>query len=271
MGRRRPTYDDRALPVPVPLNLQRIRIILVEPQEPGNIGATARAMKTMGLTGLTLVRPAPFAESKEATYMAHRAGEVLAAAQVTETLEEALKEVHYLVGTTHRRRSRVLPQVVPVREVAARIAVVSQNHTVGVLFGREDRGLPVSVLSRCHLCATIPAASREPSLNLAQAVMVVAYEIFLASLGQPPPLPLDLPTVGEVEYLVQRLVNLLVRLGFRPYVNDPETFRQSVRRVFGRATLERRDIATLHEICQTIEGVLARRTEGTPPQSPSED
>jgi len=120
MGRRRPTYDDRALPVPVPLNLQRIRIILVEPQEPGNIGATARAMKTMGLTGLTLVRPAPFAESKEATYMAHRAGEVLAAAQVTETLEEARR--------------------VAIERMVAHAQGLGANAVVGLRFDSTDMG-----------------------------------------------------------------------------------------------------------------------------------
>jgi TrmH family RNA methyltransferase len=270
------------LPLSAPACLDRIRIVLVEPQTPGNIGATARAMKTMGLSRLTLVAPVPFRgpggtgqapssggegwrpfrekpigdagrAAEEARALAHGSEEILDSAQVVPDLRAACAGANLLVGTTNRRRSRVLPDPIPAREAAAQIAAVAQTHEVAVLFGREDAGLTTRELSLCQLCVTIPAARELPSLNLSHAVQVLAYEIFLAALGAVPRPAPDLAEVAELEALYDRIVGLMVRAGFAPHEEDPETFIASLRRALGRAALEKRDVRTLHRVLSTLE------------------
>jgi len=238
--------------------LQNIHIVLVEPQTPGNIGATARAMKTMGLTRLVLVNPVPFREVPEARWLACHSEEVLDGAQVVATLEEALAEVHFVVGTTHRKRGRRMPTPVNAREAATQIVRQAQEHTVALVFGRETTGLHTEELLQCHLCASIPAAARSPSLNLSHAVMVFAYEIFLASLTAPPGPHLDLAEVAEMEHLYAHFRRMLERLEFDPVRGGLEGFLASLRRVFGRTLLERQDVATLHDLCSAVERYLDR-------------
>jgi TrmH family RNA methyltransferase len=273
------------LPLTVPACLDRIRIVLVEPRTPGNIGATARAMKTMGLSRLTLVSPVPFRETGEgagpaappteeggaasaaqaawpeqaasfARALAHGAEEILEGAEVVADLGAVCLGTHLLVGTTNRRRSRVLPDPTPAREAAARIAEIAQSHEVAVLFGREDAGLSSRELSLCQLCVTIPAARELPSLNLSHAVQVLAYEIFLAALGEVPRPAPDLAEVAELEALYDRTVHLMMRAGFAPHEEDPETFIASLRRALGRAALEKRDVRTLQRVLGTLEKAM---------------
>ena len=253
------TQDMRALRVDVPANLQNIRVILMEPQEPGNIGSTARAMKGMGLSHLFLVKPVPWRQSEEPWRMACSATDILQNARAVSTLEEALEGVHYLVGTTHRRRSSNLPEPMTARDAAQHIASISQTQTVGLLFGREDYGLTNEQLSICHLHASIPMAARNPSLNLSHAVMVFAYEIFMASLTDIPDIDLTFADVTEVERLYQHIANLLTQVGFVPYNNRWNTMLHSIRRVFGRVGLEQRDIDTLHCIFSEIDGYITRK------------
>ena len=166
------TDDDlnsfRAIQVEVPDNLSEIRVILFEPREPGNIGSVARAMKGMGLSQLYLVNPVAFREAKATWYMAHGATDVIENCRVVDVLEEALDGVRYLVGTTHRKRGERLAPCVPARKAAQRIAAVSQNQKVAVLLGREDFGLSTHQVSLCQLTASVPMATKNPSLNLAQ-------------------------------------------------------------------------------------------------------
>jgi TrmH family RNA methyltransferase len=243
------------LPVTVPGCLDRVRIVLVQPQTAGNIGATARAMKTMGLTRLVLVAPEAEPASAEARARAHGAEEVLDAAAIVPDLDAAVGEAHLLVGTTNRRRGRVLPDPTPAREAAAQIAAVAQTHEVAVLFGKEDAGLSTRELSRCQICATIPAARELPSLNLSHAVQVMAYEIFLAARGQVPRPAPDLANAAELAALYDRITRLMIAAGFEPHEEDPETFLVSLRRTLGRAALEKRDVRTLHCVLATLEGL----------------
>jgi len=251
--------DDRALGLTAPENLANVRIILVETRTPGNVGATARAMKVMGLSQLVLVNPTPFREAKEARYLACSAVDLVDGARVVNTLEEALEGLHFLVGTTHRQRSPGVHSVVPVREAAARIAEVSQTHVVGVLFGREDSGLRKEELGRCQLTATIPAVTRRPSLNLSHAVQVFAYEILLASQRELPTRPFDYATLLDLESFYQRLVGLMMRMGFEPRTGDPERFVRLLRRIFSRTGLEKRDVAVMQQVCQVMEEYLVRQ------------
>ena len=253
-----PIGRQRAIRVDVPTNLDNIRVILFEPREPGNIGSAARALKGMGLSQLYLVNPIPFLEAKPTWYMAHGATDVIENCCVVETLDDALEGVQFLVGTTHRRRDPRLPPSVSAREAAQEIAAISQRQQVGLLFGREDFGLSTSQISRCQLIASVPMAAKNPSLNLAQAVQVFAYEVFLASAGDIPPAELAYADVNEIEAFYGRITTLLQRIGVTPYNHDWETFLKSLRRVFSRTRLEQRDINTLDMIFSTTLRYITR-------------
>ena len=248
----------RAIQVDVPDNLKGIRIILFEPREPGNIGSAARAMKGMGLSELYLVNPVPFREAKATWYMAHGATDVIENCQVVDVLDDALDEVQYLVGTTHRKRGERLAPCVPVRKVAQQIASISQNQRIAVLFGREDFGLSSHQISLCQITASVPMATKNPSLNLAQAVQIFAYEIFLASVTEMPTEEYEYAEVNQIEAFYGRVTNLLKTVGVTPYNHDWETYLRSLRRVFSRTRLETRDIATLDMIFSTTNRYIDR-------------
>lgn len=243
----------KILDVAAPKNLANVSFILVEPQTPGNVGSAARAIKTMGFTSLVVVGGCQFKDNRQALAFAHGTEDVLLGARVVETLDEAFEGIHRLIGTTHRSRDPGIPQVQPIREVAPHIVEVSQKFRVGIVFGREDKGLFDNELGRCHLCATVPAVHRVPSLNLAQAVQVIAYEIFLASAGQIAGPKLDLAPDLEIERALQHFVAAMQTIGFRPHHNNPETFARPLRRVFSRAVLENRDVRVLHKVARQIE------------------
>lgn len=248
----------RAIQVDIPDNLQEIRVILLEPREPGNIGSVARAMKGMGLSQLYLVNPVPFREAKATWYMAHGSTDVIENCQVVDVLEEALDGIQYLVGTTHRKRGERLAPCVPVRKAAQQIAAISHSQKVAVLFGREDFGLSSHQISMCQLTASVPMATKNPSLNLAQAVQIFAYEIFLASVTEMPTEKYEYAEVNQIEAFYGRVTNLLKTVGVTPYNHDWETYLRSLRRVFSRTRLETRDIATLDMIFSTTNRYIDR-------------
>lgn len=237
----------------VPAFLSNLTVVLVEPQAAGNIGATARAMKTMGLSRLALVNPVEFHTAPEARRLAHGAEDILDVASVVSSLDDALTGVVFAVGTTNRPRGHWLSPVYPLRDAAPEIVAVARQQPVAVLFGREDRGLLNDELERCHLITHIPAACVHPALNLSQAVMVCAYEIFLASLNSSPAVRLRLADIHEVERVCRRIGDTLINIGFVPRP-APDTFLRSIRRVFQRCfRLEKRDVAVLHKICDQID------------------
>jgi tRNA (cytidine32/uridine32-2'-O)-methyltransferase len=160
-----------------PMNLDNIRIVLVHTSHPGNIGGVARAMKNMGLGKLYLVAPRQFPD-EQANWRAVSAVDVLDGATVTATLEEAVADCQFVVGTSARGRSIPWPLLGP-RECAQRMAVASSHGEVAVVFGREDRGLTNEELQLCNLHLNIPTAESYSSLNLAMAVQIVCYELRL--------------------------------------------------------------------------------------------
>lgn len=242
--------------------LSNIRVVLVEPKAPGNIGSVARAMKTMGLSRLVLVNPVPFRDAPEALWMAHHAEDILDAAEIVSTVEEALRDVAYAVATANRERGSWSNPVFPIQQAAVEIARVARRQPVAILFGREDRGLRNDELERCHMLTRIPAATIHPSLNLAQAVMICAYEVFQAAQGDPPSLRLKLAELSEVERICERINGSLVRIGFKPRP-EPDTFLRSIRRVFRRTfRLEHRDVATLHKICDQMDRFVEKHEGG---------
>lgn len=228
-------------------SFDNIRMVLVEPQVPGNAGAASRAIKNMGLSRLVLVNPW-FAGHPQARYMAHGSEDVLENAEICETLEEAVASSVLVVGTSQRKRHGV-PFLNP-RQAAEAIHESTRSGPVSVLFGREDRGLHNEELACCQMLVSIPSSMAQPSLNLSQAVMVMAYEIFSAVYpggGK----ALDYAPASEIASMYDHLERSLTLLGFRQW-NDGDNYMKSLRRVFSRTRLERRDVATIHKLCGEI-------------------
>ena len=188
------------------MNLDNIRIVLVNTSHPGNIGGVARAMKNMGLSRLYLVQPRAFPH-KEAEWRAASALDLLEQAVVTQTLDEAIGDCQFVVGTSARERRIPWPLLDP-RMCAKRAAQISPREQVAVLFGREDRGLTNDELKVCNLHLNIPTSEDYSSLNLAMAVQIVCYE-FRMLLAQG-----DLPATEDE----QCLVSCPYEIGFSPYV-----------------------------------------------------
>ena len=241
-------------------NLDHISIVLVEPEEPGNIGSVARAMKTMGLSDLVLVNPVPY-DTPEARRMAHGSQDILNGATVCAGLQEALSGFALVIGTTHRKRED-RPPLHPPPEAARRLMDLPHGHRGALVFGRESQGLSNEELRLCSLVSCIPSATKYPSLNLAQAVLVFAYEVSQARRGCRQAAPaLDLAPFDAMEGMYGHIQEALEELGFVPR-NTPASFMRSVRRVFGRVQLERRDVAVIHKMCRAVDKFIARGWTG---------
>jgi TrmH family RNA methyltransferase len=243
------TDDER----PLPPNLDNVHVVLVQPRVPGNIGAVARAMMTMGLSRLVLVDPCDYGPSTEAPARARAAQEVLDNAKVVDTLDAGLEGLTLVIGTTAKRRRQGMRSVVPLREGVAELVPVSQTQPVGLLFGREQWGLDSSELGRCQLWASIPSAHDTLSLNLSHAVMIACYEVYTQSCGgEFETIPLEVASLNDVERMYDHLLSALVEVGFVPR-GGRESFTQSLRRAFSRAKLETRDVDVFHRIAQQME------------------
>jgi TrmH family RNA methyltransferase len=233
-----------------------IRIVLVEPQHPGNIGAAARAMKNMGLRDLHLVRPSLFPHA-EASARASGADDVLSTACVHEHFDQAIADCGLVVGTSARQRHLPWTLVEP-REAAAQIVQASRTGNVAIVFGAERTGLTNTELERCNLLLTIPTASDYSSLNLAMAVQVVSYELWLASRpGAPPPPERDVPlsSAEEMTRLYAHLEQVLEEIDFKDRTGGGHLMTR-IRRLFNRAQLDQNEMNILRGI---LTAVQARR------------
>ena len=179
--------------------------------------------------------------------------DVLYSARTAESLDEAVGDAHFLVGTTHRRRSRRVAEPISAREAAAEIAKVALTRRAAVLFGREDFGLSNEDLARCNLIASIPMATKNPSLNLAQAVQIFAYEILMAGVGDLEPLQREPAAHRDVQATVRRIEMMLRAVEFRPMNGDWSAVSLAVKRALARASLETRDLEVAMKICRSVE------------------
>ena len=229
-----------------------VRIVLVGTSHPGNIGAVARAMKTMGLQRLVLVAPREF-PAKEASARAAGAVDVLESARVCADLGEALAGASFVVGASARLRSLAWPSMAP-REAAARIVAETGSGEAAVVFGRENSGLTNEELARCHALLHIPTAPALGSLNLAMAVQVVAYELFLAS-GTAPALPPDraqpAATAEEMEKFYEHLEAALIAAKFLD-PDNPRHLMRRLRRLFNRAQPDSNEVNILRGILAAL-------------------
>jgi TrmH family RNA methyltransferase len=235
--------------------LSHIRVALLNTSHPGNIGASARAMKTMGLNDLWLLNPQHFPDA-EATALASGADDVLASAQVCSHLDDILEDCRLVIGASARTRSIPCPVLTP-RECAPMVREESEDGTVVVLFGCEQSGLSNAEIDRCHYLIQIPASSIYDSLNLAAAVQVIAYELFIAHVtrdgGEGGCSPEHVPvSAGEMERFYDHLEATLVELGFLDPVN-PRHLMRRLRRLYNRARPDENEINILRGILTAIQ------------------
>lgn len=238
--------------------MENIAIVLKKPSAPENIGAAARAAKNMGIEELVLVDPYNCDLTRIYRMATHWAEDVVLNMEVHGTLEEALAPFQYVVGTTARRGSHRQTMIDP-RQLAEQLVPISQKNRVALLFGPEDRGLTNKDLKYCHALVTIPTA-RFSSLNLAQAVMVMAYEVHMASSAPPEAFVPRLATSAELEPMYRDLTRALTLINF---VNpeNPDYWMTGVRRFLNRIGLRAREVKMIRGICRQIVWSCTRRTE----------
>ena len=228
-----------------------VRIVLIDPSHPGNIGSVARAMKNMALTDLVLVRPRSFPHA-EATALAAGADDILSQARIVATVAEAIGDASFVAGTTSRPRSYHWEFTTP-RDVAGRIVGLSETNRAALLFGSERYGLATEDLNHCNVLVRIPANPAYCSLNLAMSVQLVAYEIFMSREQPQSHTQLELPLApsGDVEHFYAHLHQVLNEIDF-----DDRTghLMERLRRLFNRAQLDRNELNIMRGILSAVQG-----------------
>jgi TrmH family RNA methyltransferase len=231
-----------------------IRIVLVTPSHPGNVGAAARAMKNMALSTLVLVNPRQFPHP-EANARASGAEDVLQAAHVTPTLAEALAGCGYVAATTARDRDQYF-RVMDVRAAAARLVAEAQRAPAAVIFGAERSGLSNEELEMAHALIRIPASPQYASLNLAMAVQLVAYELYRArgaAAPVPVPLPTPLASTQELQRLYTHFAQVLEEIDFRDRTQGGTHLMARIRRLLQRAEPDQNEVNILRGILTAIQ------------------
>lgn len=228
--------------------MAQIRIVLVETSHPGNIGAAARAMKTMGFYELALVSPKHFPHA-EATARAAGADDVLVGARVYSNLQEAVADCHLIIGTSARSRKVSWPCLTP-RQCAELVRREHPATRVAIVFGRERCGLTNQELDLCHYWLFIPCNPRFSSLNVAAAVQVVTYELHVMGIESVSSESGDdrLATQAELESFYAHLYQALVDIRFLHSAKQGPSIMRRLRRLFGRARLEKKEVDILRGI-----------------------
>jgi tRNA/rRNA methyltransferase len=242
--------------------MRNLSIILVEPQQPGNIGMVCRAMANFGVSDLRLVNPCQHLHP-EARKFAVAAGQLLDDAKVFATLPEALADLQLSVATT-RRSGRFRGELLDSTQLPARLAELPSESKIGLVFGREDAGLTSEEVAQCSLAATVAASGELGSLNLSQATLLILYE-----LSRQPQLPVavaaaarELPEQKELDGLYRQIDEILERIAF---INPsrPEAVRHRVRQLFNRIGPDKEEVAFLRgmwsQIASSVNDWVGRR------------
>ena len=238
--------------------LDRVTIVLHRPRIPENIGAVARAACNMGISKLMLVSPEDCDLSRILKMATHAAVDLVEDMEVRSDLSTALQPFNYIVGTTARTGGQRQELNTP-REMAAKLLPICANNQVALLFGPEDRGLTNVQLRYCHALVTIPTLNFS-SLNLAQAVMILCYELVMASSE-----PVDgsgprLASRRELDGMYEHLKETFIKINFiNP--DNPDYWMQNIRRFFSRVGLRARDVKIIRGICRQIDWYTQRRVE----------
>ena len=248
-------------------SISDIRIVLVEPSHPGNIGAAARAMMNMDLTQLVLVRPREFPHP-QATARAAGADSVLANARVVDSLDAAIADCGFVAATTSRNRDQNF-RVLDVREAAVRAVAEARRAPVALLFGTERTGLQNEHLDASHVLLRIPASTQYASLNLAMAVQLVSYEIFRARsapgsagvIHEVADAPLATPP--QMQQLYAHFEAVLQEVDFKDRTKAGTHLMSRIRRFLQRAELDQNELNILRGILTAIQN--RRRAAGAAP------
>jgi len=229
-----------------------VRIVLVQPEYPGNVGSAARAMQTMGLSDLVLVAPVCDPRSDEAYALAHSAASIVREMRVVSTLAEALADTTFSVGTTRRTRRVAYPVCTP-EDAANLVRHRGEAGPSAIVFGRESSGLDNPELALCSIQSTIPCATENHSLNLAQAVQIYCYALYRASPSvEEHGHRWNPATHVELERFYAHLQQTLERLRMKP-ATTMENYIARFRRVLSRASLETRDLNLLHKLLAKVD------------------
>ena len=234
----------------------KIQIVLVEPSHPGNIGAAARAAKTMGVENLVLVNPKCFPDH-QATVRATGAVDVLDRAIVCNSLNEAISNCAFVVGTSSRVRGLPCPEITP-RELGKRVWQELQQGSVAIVFGRESSGLSNEEMDLCQFATTIPTNWEFGSLNIAAAVQVICYEIFMATLEEAPTresMEDELATSDDLERFFEHLQEVLLNIEFLD-PKQPKLLMRRLRHLYNRARPTQVEVNILRGILSSTQRCL---------------
>ncbi|MFH0812331.1 MAG: RNA methyltransferase [Pseudomonadota bacterium] len=237
--------------------LENFVIVLNHPMIPENIGAAARAASNMGIGGLIVVNPENLDPERILKMATHKAAYLIKRMKVFADLKEALSGFTYIVGTTARTGRGRRPVLTP-REVATSLIQIAPQNQIALVFGSEDKGLTNQEIRLCHQLVKIPTA-KFSSLNLAQAVMIMSYEIFLARIGPFEKVCPPLATSQELELMYERVKEILVKISFIQPEN-PDHWMMNVRRFFSRIGLQANEVSLIMGICRQIDWFGKSRT-----------
>jgi tRNA/rRNA methyltransferase len=229
--------------------LNNISIVLQQPRYPENIGAAARAMRNMGLGKLIVVDPENYDLHKVRKLATHFAEEIVSGIEIYEDLNKALSPYSYIIGSTARMGKQRQVVSRPSEMAQKLISVAGKNH-VAIVFGPEDRGLSNDDIRFCHALVNIPTAEFS-SLNLAQAVMIICYEIFLAQKGEGVELSPRLANRYELEGMYGQMKDILIKISFLNPEN-PDYWMNNFRRFFNRLPLRAKEVSIIRGICRQI-------------------
>jgi len=235
--------------MPDRISFQNITLVLHRPRIPENIGAVARAMRNMGLERLTVVAPENFDLKRALMMSTHVAADIVENMTTSRDLKSALSACGYVVGTTARlgRQRQVIQSP---RKLAKTLVPISAGNQVAILFGPEDKGLSNEDIRFCHALVNIPTAEFS-SLNLAQAAMVICYELFLANAEEGQLHSPRLATRHELDGMYEQLREVLVRISFINPEN-PDYWMNNLRRFFTRMQLRAREVRIIRGVCRQI-------------------
>ena len=236
--------------MPRRINLDNIAIILHQPRYSENIGAAARVVRNMGIGRLVVVDPQNYDVDRVLKLATHVASDVVAKIEIYENLKDALSYYSYVVGTTARLGGQRQVVSTP-SKVAKNLVAISRENRVAILFGPEDRGLKNEDIRYCHTLVSIPTAEFS-SLNLAQSVMIMCYEVFIADLQEKAQFAPRLATVHELEGMYDQLKDILVRIN---YINpeNPDYWLDKLRHFFNRMQLRAKEVSIIRGICRQID------------------
>jgi tRNA/rRNA methyltransferase len=238
------------------INLDSNWIVLVRPKFYENVGSVARAMKNMGFHRLMIVQGcSPL--HMNAYRLASGAEEILERAEEFSTLREAIAQMGCVVGMTSRERKERSLLLTP-KALAKRLMSISEKNRVGLVFGSEREGLTNEELSLCHFLVKIPSSESFPSLNLAQAVMVLCYELFQLSGGTEADSSLLLAPAEQLEGMFDHMEETLIGIRFLD-PKDPKRIMRAIRKIFGKSQLDEREVRILRGIWSQMKWFLKKQ------------